>query len=1123
MLFKSILICFLASASSVQTENRGIGESDQHLLKDAKTLVHEQKYDEAVLIYKKSLLLNPNNVDSLLQLGILQVRLGNNKEAIEIYKKALEIEPDNEQVQVALAFAYLFQNDLDKSAELLEKALKRSPDNSEVLAGLGYIAMLNGNELKAEQFLDRALKANPKNITARIYMGNLRIRQQRLDEAGEIFERLDAENPDNPDVKLGLFNLKQEKEKTESDPSPLPVAKDSQNEEQLINEADRLRSEKKYKEAALLYEKLVLIDPQNVDYALALGRLHVSLDRIDEAVLIYENALTLQPKRLDIQTAMAFAYLFGDRLESSQNHFQAVLREDPNNADALAGLGKIAERRDRPSEAESYLQKALQLDEKNSTALIYLAQLKMRQKDYQAAYAIYQKVAQINPADQDVAQRVLDVQELILANEAKQLLTDKKYKDAENIYRRLIERSPKKADYFGEISRIRKLQGDKAGAIQALNQALELEPDRQDIRTQLAFAYLFEKNLALSKELFEIVLEKEKSNPEALAGFGRILALEGRTQEAEHFYKKALEGGPNPTALEFLAILKYQQKKYSEALSIYSKLITIDPQNTDYLEGYKQAQEQPIVEEARALRKNKDNAGAAVLVEQLIKSSPKKIEYYLMLGSIYVSMERKEDAIDLYNQGLIIKPNDKDLLNGLGFIYLNKALRDHGEGAFGWGCHFPFLYLKEKANLRYSKELFQSVVELDPKNPNALAGLGRIALLEGSDQEAERLYFEALNSEPENTTALAYLASLQSLQRKNFTAANTYNYLMRIEPSEDLRSTYTDFLRANAPSIDLTAYYAEENEKNQITELWEARLKNYGAAATIIYPLVDRLKVIANFAADYIVLKNLITGPSIYSIDIQRPRLGFVWTHSPYLSVSGGANLAFFSQYHNSTSYTKSGFYFLPFFNTTYSKNFHTVSFETIGDAPIVARDFIKNSSTLIARQFVNAVYEYDFTKRRLIGTLASYAWYYNSIQNNEYQTASAWIQLTPPRYWENISVRYQYNYDRFNILTANYYTFRPRMSHWLKLDLTKNWLNDQLITEAGFWHCWQRSFENGQIVAVTPESVFRWVNREIDSAYGRVKFIMNDWLEATVLGTYSIDNFDYTTASISARINVKF
>lgn len=1109
---------------------------NEDLLKEAKNLVDKRKYEEAAFLYKELLAQDPDNIDYLIELGLINVSLGHRKEAIELYERALRIDPDNQKVEVDLAFAYLFENNLQKSEEIFEKVIEKSPDNPDALAGIGYIAMLKGEESEAEQIFEKAIKNNPKNmtVTARIYLGNLRLRQHRISEAKEIFEMLNGEDPNNQDVQQGLLEVNQaekqvlednSKEKIQAIPQPVISATASENEERLVKEAEELRQQKKYKEAAELYEDLVTAHPENVDYLLALGRLYVSINRKTEAIDLYKRALSLQPKRQDVRASLAFTYLFTNELEKSRELFQVVLEQDPNDAEVLAGLGNIATKNGNVKEAEEYLEKAVQIDPQNITALIYFADLKMRQKHYPEAYEIYKKISQIDLNDPDAAQGISDVQEKMLNEKTKQLVKEKRYKEAEDAYQSLIESYPKNVDYLLGIARIYQLQENKSERIQALNRALELEPNRQDIRVLLAFAYLFDDKWDLSKKNFQQVLEKEPNNSEALAGLGRLAAIQKHPEEAEEYYQKALEINPdNATALEFQALLKLQQKKYKEALTIYSKLLSMDPRNVDYNEGFHNSQDIPLVDRAKVLREHKNSAGAAALYEQLVSVSPENIEYLLMLGHIYVDLNRKDDAIELYNQGLAVKPDDKDLLRALGFIYLNKALNDVAEGTFRWDTCFPFVFLREKTNLFTSKELFESVLEQEPRDADALAAMGRIELIEGFVEDSEDLYFDSLDIDPKNTTALSYLAALQTLQKKYYSANNTYRYLIQIDPNdEDAKKNYKEFLDIKRPYVDVSSYYEEENEKDLITQEWAARLKNYGGGLTYVSPIKDKLKLVANMACDYIVLKNLINGTTIYSLDIQRPKLGIIWNSTSNLSVSGGLGLALFTKYHEATFSTKWGCYYQPYLNISYSKNFHTCSLETLGDTPIVARDFVTNKATLIARQFLNGFYEYDFTKRRTVGALASYGWYYNRIKDNQYQFGSAWIQVTPPCYWENISLRYQFNYGRFNDLTIDYYTFRPQLSHWLKLDLTKKWCDDKVIGEAGYSHCWQRSFEQGQIITITPVPVFHWVNRRINAAYARVKIVFADCLNASVTGTYSHDNFYYTTASISANIHMRF
>lgn len=1105
---------------------------EQAAVTAAKAPVDQQAYEAATAPYQEKLAPYPDDVDTLLELGRLNVRLGHRKEAIELYRRALTIEPDNQPVKVALAFAYLFENELPKSEHMFRSVLDEAPDNADAFAGLAQIAMAKGDLPAAEQFLNSALDADPANVTARIYLGNLRLRQQRTAEAKTIFTKLTAEDPGNPDAQQGLLNAdRAEKQDLEagSKEKTLPKTAAAETEDPLAKKAAQLRQQKQYKAAAALYEELVAAHPQNVDYLLSLGRLYVSIDRRKEAIELYERALALQPERQDIRTSLAYAYLFENKLEKSQRLFQTVLAQEPKNADALAGLGNIAIKKDQLQEADNDLQTAIKIDPKNIAALTYLANLKMRLKEYAAAHALYAKIVELEPDNPDALQGLVEVREKPLVEKAKQLLKNKQYEQAQALYKNVLHSSPKNVDYLAGLALVYKLQGRHLEAIELLQQALALDPNRQDIRTSLAFVYLFTNKLDASRELFQTVLTKEPNNPDALAGMGRIAARQEHPEEAESYYLKALKIDPNnATALEFQGILKLQQKQYHEAFAIYEKLLSIDPTNTDYRAGLRDAQELPIFERAKKLRDDKDHAEAAALIEQLIAQSPQRIDYYLVLGQIYVHMGQKDKAIELYNQGLTVKAHDKDLLKALGFTHLNTALEEAAKGTFKWKRRFPFVFGRGKTDLCLSQQAFEEVLEQDPLDASALAGMGRIALIEGSDERAEALYFDTLHREPANTTALAYLAALQSQQKKYFTADDTYRTLLHIAPDdEDTIKNYKEFLHAKRPSIDFTVGYEEENEKDQITQQWDARLKNYGAGLTIIYPIKDQLKLVGNMTCDYIVLKNLLNrspaNSSIYSLDVQRPKLGLIWNCSPYLSLTGGMALAIFSHYHHSSTFTKRGCYWLPFFNISYNKNFHTCSFETLGDAPIVARNFLTNQSTLIARQFLNGAYEYDLGKRRTIGASASYAWYYNRIKDNQFQLGSAWLQITPPRYWENISLRYQFNYSRFNDLTVDYYTFRPQTSHWLKVDLSKKWLDEKLVTEAGYAHCWQRSFENGQILAVVPTATFHWINRRINAAYARVKYMVGERLSATVTGTYSHDNFSYTTASVTGFLHMEF
>ncbi len=908
LVYGTILYLCVASFCSALEEspilNSVSNPSDENLLKEIENLLKEQKYEEAASLYKKLLEKSPDNIDYLLKLGLLEVRLGHHQKATELYNQALKIDPNNEQIKINLAFAYLFSNDLEKSEQVFKDIQIKSPDNADALSGLGYINLLRSkkSETEAEELFNQILKQEPDHLTARIYLGNLRLLQNRNYEAKDIFEKLNAENPGNPDVEQGLREAIQQ----------ISFSPPQENEE------DKELLEKTLKEKELL-EK------------------------------------TLEERTLQEKTAQ-------DKFLEEKELFEKALKE------------------------KELLKKTLE------------------------ERTLQEKAAQ---------DEVLKEKELL----------DKALKEKE-----------------------------------VLEKTLE------------------EKNVHEKTAQDEVLKEKE---------------LLKKTFEERTLQEQAAQDAAQDAARDEVLKEKQLQKKAWEETS--------------------------TVEHIRFLREEKDYEQAVFLMEQLLDTFPDRIDYILLLGAIYVEMKERESAICLYNDALSLHPQDKDLLRALGFVYLYKALEDN-DRSFIWKKHFPFLDRDYSPYLFISQEYFEQVLEQDPYDAEALAGIGRLILIQGCEQEAENFYFESLNIESDNITALSYLASLQSWQKKYDTADEIYQYFLYLDPkNEDNWLDYKEFLNNKKSFAEISAYYEEENEKDRIIEDWSARLKTYGVSFSFDRTLKDQLKFLSSISFDYIDLENLLTGVKSYSLESKRATLGLNYQLSTYLSLTGAISFTFFDQHKDSVFTTKSRLYYQPNFNITYSKTPHTCSLETLGDTALVARNFLTNECTLIARQFLNWRYELDLGKQRTLGALASYVWYFNRIQSNQMHTLSTHLRLTPPIYWENISLTYQFNYSRFNTLSVDYYTFQPQISHWLKIDLTKKWFCDQIITEAGYQHCWQRSFEQGQIIIVTPIPSFHWINRKIHAAYARVKIAFSDDINAGITGSYSHDNFDYTTASAAATLNIKF
>ena len=544
------------------------------------------------------------------------------------------------------------------------------------------------------------------------------------------------------------------------------------------------------------------------------------------------------------------------------------------------------------------------------------------------------------------------------------------------------------------------------------------------------------------------------------------------------------------------------------------------------------------LQEAKIFTQQKQYDLAIEIYEQLLRDEPNNAEYYLYLGRLYKKLGCFSYAIDLYLEGLRLKPDYEELKVSLAYAYLYRGMHTAKVWShYRWFWQYPYMFYIVPEDIIYrfnaedieqSRLLFEEVLCENPKNSIALTGLGRIEVLYDNIYATEYFYSLALDyEEDDDTTIYYYYATLLSKEGKVYSSKCMYEHVLSLDPTDSQAwEDYNDVLWKIGPKFGGIGFYSQENEQDNITptkKAWAARLYDYGGTLAWDYAIRDRLSAHISVTDEYIRLKNLLNQTNIYSLLIQRANLGLSYQATPYLSMFGGLGFSLFNQHHSSTFKTRFGWYLQPNFNVTYQQKGHQFFVETSADAPLVARDFNDNRSCLVDRQFLRGYYEYNFGNRNLIGTTAANVWYINRIKKNQQQIASAWLQWGPPCIYEYVVVRYQFIFGRFNHITTDYYTYRFQTTHWLNVTVSKSWWNNQIVTEAGYGHAWQRGFEQGQIITLTPVAPFQIIHREINACYAILEYDPHENIRITLRGTYTKDSFNYTTASATGKFEWKF
>jgi len=122
--------------------------------------------------------------------------VGRHDEAIVLLKQALELDPRSPEILNNLGRALLALRRPAEAAEYLQRARAHNPESSEIRANLGTALFALGNTPEALEHLRKALAIRSDFPDARYMLCVALVRADRLDEARAEYERLERSSPE---------------------------------------------------------------------------------------------------------------------------------------------------------------------------------------------------------------------------------------------------------------------------------------------------------------------------------------------------------------------------------------------------------------------------------------------------------------------------------------------------------------------------------------------------------------------------------------------------------------------------------------------------------------------------------------------------------------------------------------------------------------------------------------------------------------------------------------------------------------------------------------------------------------------------------------------------------------
>ncbi len=579
----SMLVDFYLAKEDKSSARRVLEDGVEHNHADvnlkfrlAKFYANENLNEEAIKVIKDLIEQKPEVISYRVSLASYYAQLDRKTEAEEVLREAIRVEEDNPETYLVLADFLVKTKSADLAESELRAAIKKLPEEDSLYTGLAKIYLQSQQKDKAlailKEIIDRWSKDAPgvkaRNILAQIY-----VQDGQVDKAKATLEQILAENPQDNDALLmrGKFNL-QDQNFDAAIADFRGVLKDQPSNAEvfgLLAQAHMQKGDSRLARDNL--QRAVEADPQNADARIKYARLLISQKEYELANKQIDSALKQDPANIPALIAQS------DILAATNDEKGLTLAVDnlkvaaPDNPEGYFRAGRILRAKGESEAALAEYEKALALTQGVGEALMLseIVDLEL-------------KMGRINEAESRVKQVLTANPEHMAANGllGRVYLAQKDYPASQSAFEKQIAINPDAEQVWTELAFARSAQGDLAGAEKAYRDGLEKLP--QNVRLTIGLAGLQERSGDYEGAMasYEQVLANQADNAIATNNLAALIA-DHKTDEASLARAKELADKldvlPQPVFADTVGWVYYRLGDYSKAVEKLTKVVEAAP------------------------------------------------------------------------------------------------------------------------------------------------------------------------------------------------------------------------------------------------------------------------------------------------------------------------------------------------------------------------------------------------------------------------------------------------------------------------------------------------------------------------------------------------------------------
>jgi tetratricopeptide (TPR) repeat protein len=625
----------------------------------------QKLYAQVTVVASQLLARNARSFDGLRLRGHLALADRNLRNAEEFFAQANAVKPMQPEVILAWTSA-LFQDKNPKEAEdLAFQLIRKNQHYLPIYQALYGYYRSAGRLGDAEKILQLRWTNNPTDASSALQLAAFYASASREAEMQSVFQQMLGNPKDFPQARLQVGDLysrmqrwKDALQQYEAGANALSGdnAKAAQRVVYLKRIADASVTQGKGEQASHVVDEILKQEPEEAAASAVKATLLLSTrnpDNVAKAIAILQPVLAKNPDNAPLHFTMGRVLRAKGDLDGARGEFQQAIEKRPGYVEPRLALAELSQERGDYRSALRYSTEILAFNPRlpgiqllRAVSLLNTGKLDEGRKELAALEKDF-------PQSHEVQLQLAMLE-----------LRDKKYKDAENRFRKLAQITPQ--DLRSTIGLVNALSADSQmdKAIALLEEDLKKSPDNNQVRYLLATAALqagkYDVALTLYQKLFAIAPNSEK----ICLALGTAYRMKGDFPSALSYFQKAGALAPNDRVpLLMIAAAFDSASRKPEALATYRRMLQLNAEDAVAANA--------VAYLVTEIGGNLDEA--LKLAQKAVQLNPQQPNFSDTLGWIYFKRNLNDSAVQVFQALTRNYPDSPVFHYHFGMVLLQKG------------------------------------------------------------------------------------------------------------------------------------------------------------------------------------------------------------------------------------------------------------------------------------------------------------------------------------------------------------------------------------------------------------------------------------------------------------------